>query len=120
MAKVVPVLQIDDFEHAMPFYEALGFELVFSWQHEPGFPVFAGIACGDIELNLSEHGKGHPGSEIYIHVDDIVVWHQRCLAAGVEPESGPQEQVWGAIEMLIKDPFRNALRFSQAQASTQT
>ena len=114
MDKVVPVLQIDDFDIAKEFYvEGLEFELEFAWQHELGFPIFAGVTKGKIELNLSEHGKGHSGSEIYIYVDDISIWHQRCLRNKIKVESEPQKQPWGAIEMLIVDPFRNALRFSQ-------
>ncbi len=118
MTKVVPVLQIDNFKEATQFYvDGLGFEVIFSWQHEPDFPIFAGIRKGDIDLNISEHGKGHPGTEIYIYVDDINVWHELCEANGIAPEHPPQRQPWGATEMLVLDPFRNALRFSQPDES---
>ena len=118
MSKVVPVLQIDDFEEAKAFYiDGLGFELMFSWQHEPGFPVFAGINKEDIELNISEHGKGHPGTEIYLYVDSVNDWYECCKGAGITPQNPPTKQPWGAIEMLVVDPFRNALRFAQPDAA---
>ena len=64
-------------------------------------------------VSLSEHGRGHHGSEIYIYVDDIHGWYQTCLTSNITPEQSPIRQPWGNTEMLVKDPFRNALRFSQ-------
>ena len=114
MNKIVPVLQIDDYAKAKKFYIAgLGFEEKFTWQHEPGFPIFAYLKKDELELALSEHGKGHSGTEIYIYVENIGDWHQRCQLANIKPAHKPLKQVWGATEMLVIDPFRNALRFSQ-------
>ena len=114
MNKVVPVLQIDDAVEAKRFYiDRLGFLVDFEHQHEPGFPVFMGVERGDLYIHLSEHGRGHPGSEVYIFVDDIQEWVDRFLRNNVDVESGPTKQPWGNTEVLIKDPFRNALRFSQ-------
>lgn len=114
MEKVVPVLQIDDGDMAKAFYlDKLGFELDFEWRHEPGFPVFMGIKRGELDLHLSEHGKGHPGSEIYIFVDDVHEWYERITAGGITPTNGPEPKPWGNTEMLITDPHRNSLRISQ-------
>lgn len=124
MEKVVPVLQIDDCDEAKEFYiNKLGFELDFEWRHEPGFPVFMGIKYGDLYLHLSEHGKGHTGSEVYIFVDDIEVWHKRCKEREIEIKNGPVKQAWGNTDMLLVDPHRNSLRFSQIgthKATTET
>ena len=114
MERVIPVLQIDDYQEAIDFYVArLGFTIVFEHRHEPGFPVFMAVKKGDLVLNLSEHGRGHQGSEVYIVVADIQQWHQQCLVNNITPEHPPTPMPWGNTEMLIKDPFRNALRFSQ-------
>ena len=113
MAQVLPVLQIDDYAAAVEFYvNGLGFEILMEHRHEPGFPVFMIIQNGDIELALSEHGRGHQGSEVYIYVDDIEVWHQRCRAS-LSLDCEPAKMPWGNTEMLVIDPSRNALRFSQ-------
>jgi len=121
MEKVVPVLQIDDGEVAKAFYVGqLGFELDFEWRHEPGFPTFMGIKLGELYLHLSEHGKGHPGTEVYIFVEDIGEWHQRCKDSGIQPASGPEKMPWGNTDMLIIDPHRNALRFSQLKTHDPT
>ena len=121
MEKIVPVLQIDDGAIAKQFYvDKLGFKLDFEWRHEPGFPVVMGIKSGELYLHLSEHGKGHPGTEIYIFIDDITVWHRQCVSNDVAIENGPEQKPWGNTEMLIKDPHRNALRFSQIGTHTPT
>jgi uncharacterized glyoxalase superfamily protein PhnB len=114
MENVVPVLQIDDYQQAVDFYVAgLGFSIVFEHRHEPGFPVFMAVSKGDLVIALSEHGRGHQGSEVYIYVDDIQGWHEQCLANDIIPEQPPDPKPWGNTEMLVKDPSRNALRFSQ-------
>lgn len=114
MEKVVPVLGIDDYQQACDFYvTGLGFEIDFEHRHEPGFPVHMGIKHGELYLHLSEHSKGHAGSEIYIFVDDVQAWFERCKEGGIETESPPIKQPWGNTDLPIKDPFRNLLRLSQ-------
>lgn len=114
MEQVLPVLQIDDYDEALNFYRTgLGFEILMEHRHEPGFPVFMIVKKGDLEIGLSEHGRGHQGSEIYLYVHDIEAWHQRCLANEISPESSPTAMPWGNTEMLIIDPSRNVLRLTQ-------
>lgn len=114
MERVLPVLQIDKYESAVDFYVSrLGFEILMEHRHEPGFPVFMIVKSGARELALSEHGKGHEGSEVYLYVDNIEAWHLRCMKNSISPEHGPEAMPWGNTEMLVKDPSRNALRFSQ-------
>ena len=121
MYKIVPVLGIDDGEVAKNFYiEKLGFELDFEWRHEPGFPAQIGIKYGDHYMHLSEHSKGHQGSELYLFVNDIEDWAARAKANGVKIEHGPDKMPWGNTEMLIIDPHRNALRFSQLNTHEPT
>jgi len=112
--RVVPVLSIDEYESAVDFYvRRLGFDILFEHRHEPGFPVYMVVQAGSFAIGLSEHGRGHQGSEIYLIVNDIAIWHERCLAGDVAIEQPPQKMPWGNTEMLIVDPFRNSLRFTQ-------
>ncbi len=121
MEKVVPVLQIDDSDDAKAFYvDKLGFTLDFEWRHEPGFPVFMGVKRGDLYLHLSEHGKGHPGTEIYVFVDDVEAWRKRCDDHGVAISQPLEAKPWGSTEMAITDPFRNLLRISQMNTHEPT
>lgn len=121
MEFVLPVLQIDDYESAVEFYvNGLGFEIRMEHRHEAGFPVFMIIASGRLLLGLSEHGRGHSGSEVYVYVDDIGAWHQRCLDHGITPTQPPEPKPWGNTEMLVTDPSRNSLRFSQERTHPST
>ena len=114
MERVIPVLQIDDYDQAVDFYAArLGFTILFEHRHEPGFPVYMVVKRGDLFIGLSEHGRGHQGSEVYIIVDDIESWHARCLERDVTIAHPPEKMPWGNTDMLLTDPFRNALRFTQ-------
>lgn len=114
MNKIVPVLPIDDGEAAKAFYaDKLGFDVDFEHRHEPGFPNYIGVKHGELYLHLSEHAAGHPGSELYIFVDDIAAWIATFEANGVVLESGPTKQPWGNTDVVIKDPFGSTLRFSQ-------
>lgn len=113
MEHILPVLQIDQYDDAVDFYiKGLGFEIVMEHRHEPGFPVFMIIKNGNLMLALSEHGRGHQGSEIYVYVDDIEAWHKKCKSS-LSLDCNLEEKPWGNTEMLIIDPSRNALRFSQ-------
>ncbi|MDC1142708.1 VOC family protein [Planctomycetota bacterium] len=113
MQQAVPVLQIDDYAQACEFYiDGLGFEIDFEHRHEPGFPVHMGIKKGDIFMHLSEHGRGHVGTEVYVFVDDVNAWHERCKSAGIET-NGPDKKPWGNTEMALTDPSRNLLRITQ-------
>ena len=114
MEHILPVLQIDDYDGAVDFYiKRLGFEIIMEHRHEPNFPVFMIVKNGELQLALSEHGRGHQGTEIYIYVDDIRAWHEQCKSNRVSLEHEPEQMPWGNTEMLVTDPFRNALRFSQ-------
>jgi uncharacterized glyoxalase superfamily protein PhnB len=121
MEKVVPVLQIDDGDAAKAYYiDRLGFELDFEWRHEPGFPVFMGVKKGDLYLHLSEHGKGHSGTEIYVFVDDVNAWRATCEKNGVAISQPLEAKPWGSTEMAITDPSRNLLRISQMNTHEST
>ena len=114
MERVVPVLSVDDYQKACDFYvTGLGFTIDFEHRHEPGFPVHMGVRRGDLYLHLSEHGRGHCGSEVYVFVDDIQAWYEQCVACGVNVDGPPVQKPWGNTELAVKDPFRNLLRLSQ-------
>lgn len=114
MERIVPVLGIDDYDVAVDFYvDRLGFKILFEHRHEPGFPVFMAVQHGNLLLSLSEHSKGHTGSELYIYVHDLDHWHRLCQSVSIQPECEPSQKPWGNTEMPVVDPFRNLLRFTQ-------
>jgi len=113
MESILPVLQIDDYDVAVDFYvNGLGFEVVMEYRHEPNFPVFMIIKKGDLHLALSEHGRGHQGTEVYIYIHDIKTW-QETFKTKLSLDYVLEPMPWGNTDMLVTDPSRNALRFCQ-------
>jgi hypothetical protein len=48
------------------YVNRLGFKILFEHRHEPGFPVYMVVQRGDLVIGLSEHARGHQGSEVYV------------------------------------------------------
>lgn len=49
MERVIPVLQIDNYDQAVDFYVTrLGFTILFEHRHEPGFPVYMVVKHGNL------------------------------------------------------------------------
>ncbi|NND99868.1 MAG: VOC family protein [Pirellulaceae bacterium] len=114
MQRIVPVLPIDQYSDAVDFYvNRLGFTIQMEHRHEPGFPVYMVVQRGEFLIGLSEHSRGNDGSELYLFVDDIDDWYQQCTKNKIELGHPPKAMPWGNTEMLVNDPFGNALRFTQ-------
>lgn len=114
MERAVPVLQIDEYQAAVDYYvTGLGFEIDFEHRHEPGFPVFMCIKRREVYIQLSEHGRGHSGSEVYVFINDLQSFYERCVANEIPTHGPPDQKAWGNTDLVLTDPFRNTLRFSQ-------
>ena len=105
---------VEDVDEALPFYAALGFELVERWG-----PPFAMVARGDLTIWLSGPGTSArrpmpdgaepvPGgwNRLVVEVDDVPAAVEALRAAGArfrnEPISGP-----GGTQVLAEDPSGN-------------
>ena len=105
---------VEDVDEALPFYAALGFELVERWG-----PPFAMVARGDLTIWLSGPGTSArrpmpdgaepvPGgwNRLVVEVDDVPAAVEALRAAGArfrnEPISGP-----GGTQVLAEDTSGN-------------
>lgn len=105
---------VEDVDEALPFYTALGFELVERWG-----PPFAMGAKGDLTIWLSGPGTSArrpmpdgaepvPGgwNRFVVEVDDVGATVEALKALGArfrnEPISGP-----GGTQVLAEDPSGN-------------
>jgi catechol 2,3-dioxygenase-like lactoylglutathione lyase family enzyme len=116
----IPILRIFSEERAREFYlDFLGFTLAWEHRFEPGLPLYAQIARGDLTIHLSEHhGDATPGSTIFVPVDDIKALHaelhdRQYGYARPSIDAVPYGQV-----MEVADPFGNRIRFCE-YASTK-
>ena len=70
--EVVPVLDVEDADRAVSWYQRLGFSKEWEHQFEPDFPWFVSVARGNVRLYLSEHkGDARPNTLIHLYVNDI-------------------------------------------------
>jgi catechol 2,3-dioxygenase-like lactoylglutathione lyase family enzyme len=105
--RVIPILRVADAEHAVRWYERLGFVKTSEHRFEPGLPAFVSVDRGAIRLFLSEHeGDARPDTLVYLFVDDV-----EAIASefGVTPQEAP----W-AREIELRDADGNRLRIGTA------
>lgn len=112
----VPVLRVQRFEDARPFYlDHLGF--VVDWEHrfEPGMPLYARLSRGGTRIDLSEHhGDGTPGSSVWIPVTDVSALHEELEQKGYpSARPGVEHDAPGGPTLSVVDPFGNSLRFCE-------
>jgi len=102
---VTPVLRVNDLSASLDFYTRL---LGFSndWGSVDGFASISRDRC---HLFLCEHDQGHPGSWVFIGVNNVDALFDELKDHGVTIRHPPTNYDW-ACEMQIEDPDGNILR----------
>ena len=128
MTTTMFVLYVQDQDASAAFYGAVfGAEPVL---HVPGMTEFRlpggaslglmperGITALLPSLPDPTAGGRPPRAELYLPVDDVDVWHQRCRAAGATELSPPALRGWGDRVGYCLDPDGHVLALA-APAST--
>lgn len=95
-----------DLAASIAFYRRLGLRLIV---HDP--PNYARFSCPVGEATFSLHRVlGAPqecGIVVYFELDDLDSAVQQLMSAGLEFESGPQDQPWLWREAYLRDPAGN-------------
>lgn len=97
----------DDLDVSVAFYRRLGLRLIVE---SP--PDYARFECPVGSATFSVHRVPHvPGGGIvvYFEVEDLDAKVEELRAAGVEFESGPQDQPWLWREAHVRDPAGNQI-----------
>ncbi|HEK1010027.1 TPA: VOC family protein [Pseudomonas putida] len=115
LAPAIPVLRIFSVDKAREFYfDFLGFTLDWEHRFSPDLPLYMQIHRDGLILHLSEHhGDACPGSTVFARSDGLLAL-ERELQDKQYGYARPQAARvdWG-LEMLVRDPFGNLLRFCQ-------
>jgi uncharacterized glyoxalase superfamily protein PhnB len=105
---VVPQLAVRDVRAAQQWYrERFGFEADFNWEDDYG-----GIHRGDVRIYLCREGQARP-SLLCVTVEDVDAAYARCLEAGTEILSEPEDKPWGIREFTCADPDGNRFRLGR-------
>ena len=101
---------VSDMARSVPFYQSLGFEVVYGGADSPftSFsigPSFVNIAVGEVPANL--------WGRTIIYVSDVDAMYQRALDAGHTPEMPPSDAPWRERYFHLRDPDGNELSFAR-------
>lgn len=104
-----PILRVADFDASVAYYvDVLGFTL--AWQHGR----FGAVRRGDASLMLCEGSQGHPGTWVWLGVDDADALHREYVASGARIRHEPRNFPWGSRELHVFDPDGHVLRLGSA------
>jgi catechol 2,3-dioxygenase-like lactoylglutathione lyase family enzyme len=110
---VTPILRVQSVASSIDYYvRVLGFTL--DWQT----PIFASVSRGQCHIFLSEGDQGHPGSWVWIGVEDADTLHAEYRASGAKVRHPPTNYEW-AYEMQVEDMDGNILRMGSENKPDQ-
>jgi hydroxymethylpyrimidine/phosphomethylpyrimidine kinase len=99
-------LPAEDYQASVAFYARLGLLQIVD---SPG--RYARFECpGGATLSVHvEEDRRAGDAVVYFESDELDAWVERLKAAGVEIETGPEDQTWGWREAHLRDPAGNRL-----------
>jgi uncharacterized glyoxalase superfamily protein PhnB len=101
----IPILRVASLEASLTYYvEALGFQV--GWKVEG----YASVRRGKASLMLSVGDQGHPGTWVWIGVDDADTLQDELRARGAVIRHPPTNYPWGSRELHVTDPDGHVLR----------
>jgi predicted enzyme related to lactoylglutathione lyase len=101
-----PVFRVESVRAAVDYYlGVLGFQL--NWGYEG---VFASVSRDKCNIFLCEGDQGHPGTWVWIGVNDAAALEAEYRAKGAKIRHPPTNYPW-AYEMQVEDLDANVLRF---------
>jgi predicted lactoylglutathione lyase len=105
---IIPILRVNNLATSIRFYvDVLGFKV--NWGGEDG-STFASVSHDGRAIMLCQGEQGHPGTWLWIGVEDIQPLFAEYSAKGTKVLEKPTNYPW-AYEMKIEDPDGHVLRF---------
>lgn len=107
---LTPILYSNDVRRSIAYYtEVLGFPEKWEWDDPPSF---GGVKWDQIQIFFCEKQQGHPGTWIYIDVENVDDYYTIIKEKGADIISLPENQPWFMREMLVRDPDSHIIRFA--------
>jgi catechol 2,3-dioxygenase-like lactoylglutathione lyase family enzyme len=108
----IPILPVRDLDEAVAFWSRAGLDVR---QYDAAYAFV--LADGDEIVHLAVHPSVDPAANLsacYVHVADVVGWHDRLAHAGL-PVSPVRDEPWGMTEFSVRDPSGNLVRVGCAR-----
>lgn len=105
---IIPILRVADLSASLRYYvRILGFTV--DWGGDEGSEM-ASVSRDGHAIMLCQGGQGHPGTWVWIGVEDIAPLFEQYRGRGASIRQEPVDRPW-AREMQIEDPDGHVLRF---------
>ncbi len=122
MARVIPIIHVDDIDAALDFYTGvLECELDFVGRDDDGVAYHSGVTFQGAPLmigsrmNLTVEERDRPPGGLIVQFDldeEIDAYYERVLAHDVDVSSPIADRYWGQRSFQIHDPFGYHLSFA--------
>ena len=113
--KGIPTFRILDYDVAMEYYQqGLGF--VVNWEHRFGedTPVYMQISKDGLILHLSENERFKVGAIVFVESKGLNELHKSLNERNIiDLFSDLETTNWGTLQLELRDPFGNLLRFNE-------
>ena len=108
--QVIPILAVRDLRTSIEYWQSrLGFERSWGWDAEESF---GGVGHGEVDVFFCRGTQGHPGTWVFLEVDDVDALHGELAERGADIHEPPVDCAWGMREMLVADPDGHRVRFA--------
>ncbi|MES2780859.1 MAG: glyoxalase superfamily protein [Bacteroidota bacterium] len=113
--KAIPTFRILDYQTAIDFYvDFLDFEI--DWEHRfgPSDPVYMQISLNGLMLHLSENNRFRTDAVVFVDTKNIKAFHKELQERNpIRKIQEIERTPWQTLQLEIKDPFGNLLRFNE-------
>ena len=122
MARIIPIIHVDDIDPALEFYtDVLECEIDFVGRDDDGIAFHSGVTFRGAPLmigarrNLDMEERDRPPGGLIVQFDlddDIDRYYERVIAHGVDVTRPIADRYWGQRSFQIHDPFGYHLSFA--------
>lgn len=122
MAKITPIIHVDDIDEALDFYTSvLECEIDFVGRDEEGVAFHSGVLFQGAPLmigarkNLGADERDRPPGGVIVQFDlddEIDAYYSRVIANDMEVTLPIADRYWGQRSFQLRDPFGYHLSFA--------
>ena len=104
---IIPILNVKSFAASMDYYvNVLGFRVEWDWGDPPDV---GSVERDDFSIMLVEDGQGHPGTWIWMGVEDAEQYYEEYKLSGAKIREHPVNYPW-AYEFRVEDLDGHVIR----------
>lgn len=104
---IIPILYVRNFAASLDYYvNVLGFRKEWDWGDPPDI---GSVERDGFSIMLCEGEQGHPGTWIWMGVEDAEQYYEEYKVSGAKIREHPISYPW-AYELRIEDPDGHVIR----------